>query len=60
MVARVRHDLPEGDIRIVDETEAVFTLAIKIPKSLIGRNRPLLDALLDAVAVDGGDEGGPP
>jgi hypothetical protein len=49
MPAHTRHDLPEGDVRIIDETETTFTLAVKIPKALIGRNREAFQALLEAV-----------
>jgi hypothetical protein len=57
MPAHVRYDLPEGDIRVIDETEATFTLALKVPKALIGRNRQLLATLLEAVAGETGTGG---
>jgi hypothetical protein len=55
MPAHIRHDLPEGDIRIIDETETTFTLAVKVPKAIIGRNRRLLETLLEAVTGEPGE-----
>lgn len=55
MPAHVRHDLPEGDVRIIDETDATFTFAVKVPKALIGRNRQVIATALEAVAAGEGD-----
>ena len=57
MPAHIRHDLPEGDLRIIDETEAAFTLAVKIPKAVIRRNRRLLETVIEAVAGEAGEGG---
>jgi len=54
MPVHVRYDLPEGDLRIIAETETAFITAVNLPKPIIARNRPLLEMLLEAVV--GGDE----
>jgi hypothetical protein len=55
MPGHVRYDLPEGDIRVIDESETTFTLAVKVPKALVGRNRQLLATLLEAVTGEAGE-----
>jgi hypothetical protein len=55
MPVHVRYDLPEGDLRIIDETETAFTLAVKVPKAVIDQNRQLLEMLLEAVTVEAGE-----
>jgi hypothetical protein len=57
MPVHIRYDLPEGDLRIIDETETAFTLAVKVPKVVIARNRRELEALLEAVDLEGGQHG---
>ncbi len=55
MPAHVRHDLPEGDLRVIAETETTFIIAVNVPKSVIARNRQLLETLLEA-ATEGDDD----
>jgi hypothetical protein len=57
MPVHIRYDLPESDLRIMDETETAFTLAVKVPKVVIARNRRELEALLEAVDLEGGQHG---
>ena len=56
MPVHVRYDLPEGDLRVIAETETAFILAVNVPKSIITRNRQLLEMLLEAVTGDAGEE----
>ena len=55
MPGHVRYDLPEGDARVIDETETAFTFAVKVPKTLIARNRRLLETVLEAVTGEAGE-----
>jgi hypothetical protein len=57
MPAHVRYDLPEGDLRVIAETETAFIIAVNVPKTVIGRNRQLLTMLLEAVAGETGTGG---
>jgi hypothetical protein len=56
MPVHVRYDLPEGDLRVIAETETAFIIAVNLPKAIIVRNRPLLEMLLEAVTGERGDE----
>ncbi len=49
MPAHSRPDFPDANLRIIDETETEFTIAIEIPKAAIVRHRRFLEALLEAV-----------
>ena len=54
MPARTRSDLPEAELRIIDETENAFTIGIEIPKAAIARHKRFLEMLIEA--VKGGDD----
>ena len=54
MPVHIRYDLPEGDLRVIAETETAFI--ISVPKPVIARNRQLLEMLLEAVPGEGGDD----
>ena len=56
MPAHVRYDLPEGDLRVIAETETAFIVAVNVPKATIVRNRRFLEMLLEAVTGEGGDD----
>jgi hypothetical protein len=56
MPAHVRYDLPEGDLRVIAETETAFIVAVNVPKVAIARNRRFLEMLLEAVTGEGGDD----
>ena len=56
MPAHVRYDLPEGDLRVIAETETAFIVAVNVPKVSIARNRRFLEMLLEAVTGEGGDD----
>ena len=56
MPAHVRYDLPEGDLRVIAETETAFIVAVNVPKATIARNRRFLEMLLEAVTGEGGDD----
>lgn len=56
MPVHVRPDLPESDIRVIDETETDFTITIDLPKSAMARHRRFLEMLLEEVT--GGDADG--
>ena len=55
MPAHVRYDLPEGDLRVIAETETAFIVAVNVPKATIVRNRRFLEMLLEATG-EGGDD----
>jgi hypothetical protein len=57
MPVHIRYDLPEGDLRVIAETDTAFILAVNVPKGIIARNRQLLETLLEAVMEEGGDHG---
>ena len=56
MPAHVRYDLPEGDLRVIAETETAFIVAVNVPKATIARNQRFLEMLLEAVTGEGGDD----
>jgi hypothetical protein len=55
MPVYIRYDLPEGDLRVIAETETAFIIAVNVPKAVITRNRQLLEMLLEAIAGEASD-----
>ncbi len=56
MPVHIRYDLPEGDLRVIAETETAFIIAVNVPKPVIARNQQLLEMLIEAVPGEGGDD----